>query len=243
MWAYMYMNYKPVIHVHGCTCIYMYMVMFMTVLYTCACMSPVLLCSQLESGQVVLHLNLGDGQETVLVGPGPQLNDSQRHSVTVARRGQHLNLSVDSTALQHSLPLGTSLTLETDSSEIYTGGSPYTTSWFVGCLQDVRLDHFTLPTLDSNDFASVVYEGLQADSHSGITEGCTLSPCYLNPCGSGGVCEEMDNSSYQCLCSSGERTTTVCPRAREEFQYMVHVIGAGVLAVLLVVFSVTVVGE
>ena len=189
---------------------------------------------------MVLHLNLGDGQETVHVGPGPQLHDSQRHSVTVVHRGRELNISVDSTTFPHSLPLGTSLTLETLPSEIYTGGSPYTASRFVGCLQDVRLDHFTLPTLDSNDFASVVYEASQQESDSGITQGCTLSPCYMNPCGSGGVCEELDTSNYQCVCSGGKRTSTECPRAQK---YIAYIIGAGVLAVLVVVFAVSAVGE
>ena len=194
---------------------------------------------------MVLHLNLGDGQETVEVGPGPQLNDSQRHSVTVARRGRQLNISVDSTTLQHTLPPGTSLTLETLSSEIYTGGSPYanTTPWYAGCLQDVRLDRFSLPTFDSNDFASVAYEGSQQESDSGIMQGCTLSPCYMNPCGSGGVCEEVDSSNYQCVCSGGERMSTMCPQTRDSKEYITYVIAAGVLAVLLFVLSVSFVGE
>lgn len=189
----------------------------------------------------MLHLNLGSEQETVLVVSEQRVNDSEHHNVTISRTGQLLNITVDSSTLQYSLPLGTPLTLETHSSEIYTGGSPHTHSWFVGCLQDVRINQFSLPILDSNDFASVVYEGSE-DGHMGVTEGCNLSPCYLNPCGSGS-CEEVNSSSYQCVCSNGERMTAACPQSEEEFQYMHYIIGAVVLGVLLIVFTVTVPGE
>ena len=126
------------------------------------------------------------------------INDSQRHSVTVARTGLDLTLTVDSHTLQLSLAYGTPLTLEIDSSEIYTGGSPYATTSFEGCLQDVRIDQFDLPTSGSNSFASVEFEGSE-DGLTSITAGCNLSPCFPSPCGSG-VCEEMNNSSFQCVC-------------------------------------------
>ena len=232
----------------------MYYVLFMLV--RMCCMSFVMynlsfLSLQLESGQVVVYLDLGGdgdggdgggGKETVIAGPGLQLNDSQRHHVMVDRTGRHLNISVDSSTTQHSLSLGTPLTLETHSSEVYTGGSPHTPSWFTGCLQDVRINQHTLPTSGSNAFASVVYEGV-GDESVGITEGCILSPCYDSPCGSGGTCVEMSNSSYECVCSSGEQLSTVCPQLQEVFQYTPHVVGASILAVLIVVISITLVGE
>ena len=197
--------------------------------------------SQLESGQVELHLNLGSGQETVLVASEHLINDSQRHSVTVARTGLDLTLTVDSHTLQHSLAYGTPLTLEIDSSEIYTGGSPYATTSFVGCLQDVRIDQFDLPTSGSNSFASVAFEGSE-DGLTSITAGCNLSPCFPSPCGSG-VCEEMNNSSFQCVCSNGVRMASICPQPQDKFQYTPYIIGGAVLGVLLVFFFITVSGE
>ena len=189
----------------------------------------------------MLHLNLGSEQETVVTVAGQELNDSQRHSVTVKRTGLQLTISADSNTLQYSLPLGTPLTLETYSSEIYTGGSPHTTSRFIGCLQDVRINQFTLPTLDSNKFASVVYEGL-GDEDAGVMEGCLLSPCYGNPCGSDGTCEERDNSSYECVCSNGERLSTVCPQSKKEVQYLPYIIGPSILLLLVTVSSIITIG-
>ena len=168
-----------------------------------------------------------------------QVNDSQRHNVTISRTGHLLNLSLDSSTLEHTLSFSSPLTLETDPSEIYSGGSPYNPSWFDGCLQDIRINQFSLPTVGSNMFASVMYEGSQ-DGITGITKGCSLSPCYPNPCGSGGTCEEMNNNSYQCVCSGGERTFTVCPQSMDQ-SYILF--GAVSLGFILVVIFVTIPGK
>lgn len=204
---------------------------------------------QLEWSQVVLHLRLsGETTETELVIPSQQLNDSQRHSLVFHRRGAHLNFSMDSnTTLQYSLPPGTPLTLETLSSEIYAGGSPFipTSSWFTGCLQDVRINQISLPTSSAgNGFASVVYEG-SGEGDPGVTEGCSLSPCYLDPCGSsGGMCEETSNGSYQCICSGGETVSGgPCPQEQEVVHFLPYVIAGGSVLVLLVVTSVSLFGK
>ena len=196
---------------------------------------------QLELGEAVLHLNLGESIETTLSLPAPaSLNDSLRHTVVVERRGHQLNLSVDSLSTQHTLPPGTPLTLETHTSEIYTGGSPHTptTSWFTGCLQDIRIDKLSLPTAGENEVASVVYEEV-GDGDAGVTEGCSFSPCYQNPCGSGGMCEETANNSYQCLCSNGDTVVTTCPQSQEEVNFIPYVIATAILTALVIV-SVTI---
>ena len=162
----------------------------------------------------------------------------------VERSGHNLNLTLDSISLQHTLPQDTPLTLDIHTSEIYTGGSTYTniTSWFTGCLQDVRINRLSLPTVDENEIASVVYEGV-GDNDAGITEGCSLSPCFDNPCGSEGTCVEISNSSYQCLCFSGEIVTTTCPRSQEEIEFIPYVITAAILVVLVTVLIFSTVGK
>ena len=201
--------------------------------------SPVL---QLESGQVVVHLSLsGDTVETELTLPTQTLNDSKSHRLVFHRSGCSLSLSVDSnTSLQAFLPPGTSLTLETLSSQIYTGGSPIVTvsSWFTGCLQDIRINQITLPTSSvGNEFASVFYEGSSEEGGPGVTEGCSLSPCYQDPCGGGGVCEETSNGSYQCLCSGGERVSGgPCPQEQEE-QFLPYIIVITIIVAVLVVLA------
>ena len=202
---------------------------------------------QLESGQVVVHLSLSEETvETKLTLPTPLLSDSESHSLVFHRRGGHLDLSVDSNTTSLSLPPGTPLTLETLSSEIYTGGSPFVpaSSWFTGCLQDVRINRVTLPTSSAgNEFASVLYEGSGEGGH-GVTKGCSLSPCYLDPCGGGGVCEETSNGSYQCLCSGRETVSgRPCPHEQEMVQFLPYVIAGGSVFVMVVVATVGLCGK
>ena len=198
---------------------------------------------------MVVHLRLsGETVETELTLPTQTLNDSESHRLVFHRRGNSLSLSVDSnTSFQASLPPGTPLTLETLSSQIYTGGSPFVTvsSWFTGCLQDIRINQITLPTSSvGNEFASVFYEGSSEEGGPEVTEGCSLSPCYQDPCGRGGVCEETSNGSYQCLCSGGERVSGgPCPQEQEVAQFLPYVIAGGSVSVLIVVAAVSLCGK
>ena len=204
-------------------------------------------CLQLESGQIVLHIRLDrDVDETVLAVPSQDLSDSLAHTVALHRSGAHLNLSLDSNiTLHHSLPLASPLTLETLTSEIYTGGSPFipASSWFTGCLQDVRIGHVTLPTTSAgNNFASVVYEG---GEEPGVTEGCSFSPCYFNPCGSAGVCEETSSDSYECICSDGgQRVAGPCPQPEgQAVNLLPYIISAVIVALLVATVCVSLIGE
>ena len=216
------------LHKPLCTCIVLYV-------YTGSVNLSIPFLTQLESGEVGLHLDLGSGQESVFAS-GHHLNDSQRHNVSVTRSGLDVTLTVDSYTTQYTLS-SSELTLEIDSAEIYTGGSPYTSSGFTGCLQDVRLNQFSLPTSGSNRFASVTIEG-----GTGVIEGCSLGPCFPHPCGSG-LCEETSDTSYECVCPDGSRRLSECPDTVQQSDNLAYIVGGSVLGFLLVLSLVTISGE
>ena len=111
-------------------------------------------------------------------------------------------------------------------------------SGFNGCLQDVRLDGFNLPTSGSNQFASVLLVGVEG----AVVEGCSLSPCSPGLCGSG-KCEEVGNGSYVCLCEDNRRSTSTCPQREERDYLLPYIVAGSVLGCLVFLSLVTLSGK
>ena len=148
---------------------------------------------------MVYHINVGSGEETVRAS-GIPVGDVQWHMVDVLRSGLTVSLTIDSNFTFQHILAGNALILSVDASQIYAGGRPVNgdvSNGYIGCLQDIRLDQFALPTSSSNDFASVTFGGT-----SGVIQGCTIGPCFSNPCGSGN-CTELGGTSYACSCPDG----------------------------------------
>ena len=189
---------------------------------------------QLESGEVVYHINISSVEETVRAS-GIPVGDVRWHMVDVLRSGLAVSLTIDSNStFQHTLA-GNALILNIDASQIYAGGTPVNddiSNGYTGCLQDIRLDQFVLPTSGSNDFASVTFGG-----SSGIIQGCTVGPCFTNPCGSGN-CTELGGTSFACNCSDGTvQLGRPCqgPRVPPTGILAIAVgVGGGVLALLVI---------
>ena len=74
---------------------------------------------------------------------------------------------------------------------------------YSGCIQDVRLNHASLPVADSNDHATVTYVGETP------AEGCMVGPCHPNPCNTG-TCTETAHNMYTCTCADGKTQTSPC---------------------------------
>lgn len=158
---------------------------------------------------------------------GVAVNSSEWHTVRVLRRGLQVILMVDNTTVNHSLS-GTALTLDVSPNEIYAGGrmtNGEVIGGFRGCLQDIRLDQFTLPTSGSNRFASVSFGG-----GSDVMPGCAIGACSSNPCGSG-VCVEAEGGvGYVCNCPDGSQLNTRCPEpVQDDSSPLVTIVAGGVL--------------
>ena len=132
---------------------------------------------------------------------GVQVEDAQWHMVNVHRSGLIVSLTVDNNSTFQLTLNGTALTLDVGTSQIFAGGRPTiggrVSGGFTGCLQDIRVDQFTLPTSGSNGFAAVTFRG-----SGGVVQGCVLGPCFPNPCGTGN-CSELDRTSFACNCLDG----------------------------------------
>ena len=111
-------------------------------------------------------------------------------------------------------------------------------SGFNGCLQDVRLDGFSLPTSGSNQFASVLLVG----GEGAVVGGCSLSPCSLGLCGSG-QCEEVGNDSYVCLCEDDSQSTSRCPQREEKDDLLPYIVAGSVLGCVVFLSLVTLLGK
>ena len=104
---------------------------------------------------------------------GVQVEDAQWHMVDVHRSGLTVSLTVNNNSTFQLTLNGTALTLDVGTSQIFAGGRPTiggrVSGGFTGCLQDIRLDQFTLPTSNSNDFAAVTFRG-----SGGVVQGCAM---------------------------------------------------------------------
>lgn len=198
---------------------------------------------QLEGGYLVYHINLGSGEESVTIAT-QQVNDALWHTFTVERLALSLSLSLDDTNITHVLR-NTNLTLDVDPTQVYAGGFPSSesddiTNAYTGCLEDVRINGYVLPTAGSNDFASVTFHG-----SSPISYNCALRACSPNPCGQDGAnCTEIGSSGYRCHCSDGSVTQSrPCPTPAPPSSFLFVIVVAPVLGGVVLCVIVTLLGE
>ena len=208
-------------------------------MYLNNCVSPL----QLEGGNLVYRINLGDREESVAMTTS-QVNDALWHVFTADRIALSLSLSLDSTSLNHTLS-SANLTLDIDPSQVYAGGFPMPesndiiTNAYLGCLEDIRINRHTLPTSGSNEFASVTFSG-----SSPISYRCALRACSPNPCGEGANCTEVGSTGYRCQCSDGSVTQTrPCPTPTPPPSFRLVIVVAPILGGVILCAIVTLLGE
>ena len=192
--------------------------------------------SQLSSGHVIYSVNVGESTESLTIAT--DYKHSTWHSISIQRTGHNVLLSYDSIILSHTLS-GSQLTLEYLSSDVFAAGRPdaerSVTDGFNGCLQDIRLNQRPLPTSGTNDIASVLFVGDEPES------GCTVGPCYPNPCGTGN-CTEIASNRYQCICPNGDTQTSACESDRGSFSFEVFVIAIAMTIFIIVLAIVACIG-
>ena len=201
----------------------------------------------MEGGNLVYHINLGSGEESISITT-QQVNDAEWHTFTIERTALSLSLFLDGNFnLTHTLS-STNLTLDIDPSLIYAGGFPSSTSEsddmvisnpYTGCLEDIRIDGNTLPTVGSNEFASVLFLGSAPISYN-----CALRACSPNPCGEGANCTELGSSGYRCMCSNGHMTVSEpCPAPVPPPTFRLLIIAAPIVGGVILCVIITLLGE
>ena len=200
---------------------------------------------QLEGGYLVYRINLGSGEESISMIT-QQVNDAEWHTFTVERTALSLSLSLDNTFnLTHTL-ISTNLTLDINPSLIYAGGLPLANAEsddiiisnpYTGCLEDIRIDGNVLPTVDYNEFASVMFRG-------DISYNCALRSCSPNPCGVGANCTDIGISRYRCMCSNGHMTVSEpCPAPVPPPTFRLLIITAPIVGGVILCVIITLFGE
>ena len=177
-----------------------------------------------------------------------QVNDAVWHTLTVERTALSLFLSLDSTSnLTHTLS-SMNLTLDIDPTLVYAGGFPSSNSEsndiiisnpYIGCLEDIRIDGNILPTVGSNEFASVTFLG-----NAPISYNCALQACSPSPCGEGANCTEVDSTGYRCMCSDGHMTVSQpCPSPVPPPTFRLIVVVAPIVGGVVLCVIITLLGE
>lgn len=204
---------------------------------------------QLEGGYLVYHINLGSGEESISMAT-QQVNDAVWHTFTVERTALSLSLTLDMTSnLTHTLS-STNLTLDINPSLIYAGGFPSSSSTtsddiiisnpYTGCLEDIRIDGNVLPTVNANEFASVMFLG-----NAPISYNCALRGCLPDPCGEEGAnCSEVGSTGYRCMCSEGHMTVSEpCPAPVPPPTFRLLIIAAPIVGGVILCVIITLLGE
>jgi hypothetical protein len=203
----------------------------------------------LEGGYLVYHINLGSGEESISMAT-QQVNDAVWHTFTVERTALSLSLFLDTTSnLTHMLS-STNLTLDIDPSLIYAGGFPSSDSPtsndiiisnpYTGCLEDIRIDGNVLPTVNSNDFASVTFLG-----NDPISYNCALRGCLPDPCEEEGAnCSEVGSMGYRCMCRDDHMTISEpCPAPVPPPTFRLLIIAAPIVGGVVLCVIITLLGK
>lgn len=202
-----------------------------------------------DEDTISFHINLGSREEMVNF-PDTAVSDSRWHLVTVQRSVLDLQLGLDNLTITHTLG-GDQLYLDVGYSEFYAGGVPATiseqndttTSFFTGCLEDIRLDQNILPTSGTNSFAMATYRGVESSSSSSVTLGCALRGCFPDPC-QGGECAERGETEFVCTCSDGSVLQSMpCSEPVTVTPYLLVAIACAVLGGLVLFLIIAIIGK
>ena len=178
------------------------------------------------------------GSQTTTVTSGNNLHNGVWHKVSITRIGLSVQLIVDNIVLNHTHS-GAHFTLEYASNNLYLAGQPdnngAVTEGYNGCIQDIRLDHTSLPILGSNNFVNVSYVGDNPE------KGCQVGPCWPNPCHTGN-CSEVTTDVYLCTCPNGETKTSPCEPDRGNVPFGPIAIAIAMAVFVIILLTVLIIG-
>ena len=204
-----------------------------------------------SGGLLVYHIDLGSGEEVITLPPRTDSgdvsvpsggwNDAEWHFFESTRTSLNLTLTLDNITQSRTLG-GSQLYLDVMRTDVYVGGTPNADSFYAGCMEDARIDRFSLPTSGSNDFASVKFIS-GGEAGSSVTMGCSLRGCRSAPCGSG-TCSELGESDFLCHCPSGTTVRSeTCPGPVQTRRYQLVIIVSAIAGALVVIFLISMLGE
>lgn len=160
------------------------------------------------NGVVQYKFDLGSGEGLVRVS-SIYVSDSQWHEVQLVRDSNSARVTVDGKHVAHGSAPGINDILNLQSDDVYFGaevrqhptilGFEDVQRGYVGCMDDIKVDHVALPLHMSGAssvavlkrFANVEFHCEQVLLPAGV--------CGSQPCHNGGTCKDLGNT-YKCLC-------------------------------------------
>ena len=162
---------------------------------------------EIVSGKLQYRFNFGSGEGVVTL-VDLMVSDGEWHEVKLERHGNSAELSVDGKWRTHGAAPGLNDILNLDKADVYFGAEVSQGSasdminvgrGFVGCMDDIRLDHVAIPLHINGDstvaklkrFANIEFK-CDALKEPGA--------CGEQPCQNGGTCLELPTRGFVCTC-------------------------------------------
>ena len=166
---------------------------------------------EISDGKLQYRFNFGSGEGLVRLNQ-KIVNDGEWHEVKLERHGNSAELAVDGKWRVHGAAPGLNDVLNLDQSEVFFGADTSVldsskegravTRGFVGCMDDIKLDHEPVPLHVSGDSPVAKlkrFMNIEFKCEALLPPGV----CGSHPCKHGGTCLELDTpSGFACTCPS-----------------------------------------
>ena len=163
---------------------------------------------QIVGGKLRYRFNFGSGEGLVTLTE-KDVSDGEWHEVKLERHGNSAEIAVDGRWRAHGAAPGLNDVLNLDQGDIYfgaavrqtSGGAPAEISrGFVGCMDDIQVDHVPVP-LHINGDSQVAKLRRLANIEFKCGELEEPGACGNQPCENGGTCLELPTpTGHACSC-------------------------------------------
>ena len=166
---------------------------------------------EIVDGHLQYRFNFGSGEGLVKLGK-IVVSDGEWHEVKLERHGNSAEISVDSKHREHGVAPGHNDVLNLEQTDVFFGATvidgvavtePMISRGFVGCMDDIQIDHVPLPLHikgDSQVAKLKRFTNISFKCEKTITE---PGACGTAPCQNGGICAELPTPlGFACTCPS-----------------------------------------
>ena len=163
---------------------------------------------EVTEGHLQYRFNFGSGEGLVRL-IDKVVSDGEWHEVKLERHGNSAEVSVDGKWRVHGAAPGHNDVLNLEQSDVFFGATvideatykgPMISRGFVGCLDDIQIDHIPIPLHikgDSQVAKLKRFTNIEFKCEEPVEPGA----CGMAPCHHGGICSELPTpQGYACTC-------------------------------------------
>lgn len=166
---------------------------------------------EVSDGKLQYRFNFGSGEGLVKLNE-KIVNDGEWHEVKLERHGNSAEIAVDGKWRVHGAAPGLNDVLNLELSDVYfgadisvlddTGEGRHVTRGFVGCMDDIKIDHESVPLHLSGDSPVAKLKRFMNIEFK-CDELVPPGVCGSHPCKHGGTCLELETpTGFACTCPS-----------------------------------------